>query len=333
MALDDYIKRDEKLRNGTMTRRDFNKLLVKGIGVGAAAGTVGTLEKCSGPTDPDPPPGTDYTHKLLTQAQTLHTDSAVTGTIEVTMRSNGQKYTGPIGQLINLATTKTKTELCDILIQAAGCLPREYTEVGITDNTLNTNVVQMSAMDWGFVTYVMPDGINRSFAARKFDAYFCPDPITGLRLDPGYVNAIEQALLYIQSNSKGWIQSVSFNELGTKPLDSSVPPDGEIWVHRRSDVPGVGNITYPDSRVKVLSSRIFVNQDDIPAALPAETYDALFAGEQQMGNNPSQIGPFFMLMLNRPRDTNTYRINTLKETQKGIDSQTTFQSLEQARFF
>jgi hypothetical protein len=181
-------------------------------------------------------------------------------------------------------------------------------------------------MDWGFVTYVMPDGINRSFAARKFDVYFNPDPLTGLRLDNIYIDPIEQALLYIQSNSKGWIQSVSFNELGNKIHDSSAPPEGEIWVFRDSEYPGISNITYPASNVKVLSSKIFVNQDVSPAFLPSETYDALFAGEQQMGNAPSQIGPFFMLMLNRPRDTNDYVINSQKETQKGIDSQTTFQS-------
>ncbi len=291
------------------------------------------LGKCSSPTGPDPPPpGTDYAHKILTQAQTLHSDSPVTGTVEVTMRSNGQKYTGPIGQQITLATTKNKTELCDILIQANGCLPREYTEVGITDNNLNTNVVEMSAIDWPFLVYIMPDGVNRAWTPRKIDVYFNPDPLTGLRLDDIYIDPIEQALLYIQQNSKGWIQSVNFNELANKPY-ATQPPEGEIWVYRVSDYPGVSNITYPSSYVKVLSSVIFVNQNDIPEALPAETYDALFGAGQEFGFDPNQIGPFFMLMLNRPRDTNNYRINTLKETQKGIDTQTTFQSFAQARFF
>jgi hypothetical protein len=330
MALDDYVKRDEKLKNGTMTRRDFLNLAGK---AGVAGAGVAILGKCAGPTDPDPP-GTDYAHKFMGQAQTLHTDSAVTGTIEVTMRSNGQKYTGPIGQVINLATTKTKTELCDILIQANSCLPREYTEVGITDNTLNTKIVQMNAIDWNGVVYIMPDGINRSWTPRKFDVYFNPDPLTGLRLDNIYIDPIEQALLYIQQNSKGWIQSVNFYELGTKPHDSSVPPEGEIWVYRASDYPGVSNITYPSSYVKVTSSKIFVNQDSsMPAQLPAETYDALFGAGQEFGSDPSFIGPFFMLMLNIPRDTNNHVINPQKQTQKGIDSQTSFQSYEQAKFF
>jgi hypothetical protein len=284
---------------------------------------------CKGSTTPDPPdPPTQYQHALTVNALTLHTDSAVTGTVQVTMRSSGQIYTGSIGQKIALATTTKQEEACDILITATGCLPRGFTEVAVKDSTLTTNLVAMSAMDWDFFFYIVTDGKNRSWVPRKFEVYFNPDPLTGLRLDPGYVNAIEQALLYIQQNSKGWIQSVNFYELGNKPLDPSVPPEGEIWIHRRSDVPGIGNITYPaPSDVKVLSSRIFVNQDDIPAALPAETYDALFAGEQQMGNNPSQIGPFYMMMLNRPRDTNSYVISTQKETQKGVDSQTTFTSV------
>lgn len=286
------------------------------------------LPACKGTTTPDPPdpPATKYQHSLTVQAITLHTDSAVTGTVQVTMRSKAGTYTGAIGEKITLATTTTQEESCDILISATDCLPREFTEVGVKDSTLSTNVVKLSDVDWDYVWYIMPDGVNRSWVPRKFEVYFNPDRLTGLRLDESNIGGVKNALLYVQENSKGYIQTVTFHEDGTKPEDPTVPPDGDIWVYRVSDMSGVANATYPNSYAKVLASKILLNVDNSYGSVSyMETFDALFGAGQEFGSG-DHIGPFFMLMLNRPRDTNNYVITSQKETQKGIDSQTTFTS-------
>lgn len=265
------------------------------------------------PTTPEPPPPpTQYAHALTVQALTLHTDSAVSGTVQVTMRSSGQVYNGSIGQKIALATTTKQEESCDILITATDCLPREFTEAGVKDSMLSTNLVEMmSAIYWEGLFYIMPDGINRAWVPRKFEVYFNPDYLTGLRLDQAYIDPVKTSLLFIQANSKGWIQTVTFHEDGTKPYDPTVPPDGEIWVLRESNYPGGSNVTYPANNAKVMSAKLYFNQSSWgPDQTSAETYDGLFAGEQMMGNDPTFIGPFYMLMLNRPRDTNNYIIST-----------------------
>ncbi len=288
---------------------------------------IALLPACKGSTTPEPPPPTQYQHAITINALTLHTDSAVTGPVKVTMRSSGQVYNGTIGQKIALATTTKQEESCDILISATDCLPREFTEVGVKDSTLSTNVVKLSDVDWDYAWDKMPDGVNRSWVPRKFEVYFNPDPLTGLRLDQGYIEAIKETLNYVQTNSKSWIQTVVFHEDGAKPADATVPPDGEIWVYRRSDVSGIGNVTYPTwPPQKVLSSKESINQEDAgPDRCPSETFDALFGSGQEFGSGDN-IGPFFLLVLNRPRDTNNYIISTQKETQQGIDSQTTFTS-------
>jgi hypothetical protein len=265
-------------------------------------------------------PATQYEHALSVTGSYLYGGAAAGGTVEVTMKSTGQKYTGTIGQAITLAKTTSQTELCDILIKADGAHPREYTQVNVTNTNVNTKLAESAKLDVGnLLNEVMFGGKNASWTPHNINVIFNPDPDSGQRLDQGYINQIVSAINNIKAWSGGYIQSVNFDFNGNK-VYAGAPPEGEVWVFRESNFSGATNGTFPSGGAKVTSSGIFINQSSADSLMAYnETFDAFIQGEQNVGEGKSE---WWLFMMNRPRDTNSYVLSLEKETQVGVDNLT-----------
>jgi hypothetical protein len=93
-----------------------------------------------------------------------------------------------------------------------------------------------------------------------------------------------------------------------------------VWVFRESNFSGATNGTFPSGGAKVTSSGIFINQSSADSLMAYnETFDAFIQGEQNVGEGKSE---WWLFMMNRPRDTNSYVLSLEKETQVGVDNLT-----------
>lgn len=329
---------DDKLRKGTMTRRDFNKLLGQGVLVAVAGGAVATNEKCSSSDpDPPPPPPTKYKHALkATVERTLHYGVPVTaGTYDVTMLSNGKQFlNNNLGTVVNLDETTNREERCNVIVRVPGCLPSEFRNLAITNNDLAVkDVAHLGDFD---LSYLLSDVLTHKVNGKSKNTSWVNQTMAGsaneyqgLRLDQAYIDSIVQALTeFVNAGRRykgtaleeAYIKTFTFNPNGNNPLDSSVPPNGEFWAFHRTDISGVANITYPTSFVNVASSKMFVNQSSaIPGAAYREAFDALLGDGQEIGDDVRFLACVPLLMW-RPRDANDYWVDSEKESREGVDS-------------
>ncbi|MBN2459775.1 hypothetical protein JXB28_05815 [Candidatus Woesearchaeota archaeon] len=357
------------------TKKNFLQKGAKWLGTAALAGYIALVgAACSTPNGPDPPPPpTKYKHSIKVEVgKTLHYGVPVTGGgFRVIMENTGVTYP-PLSQdpatlelletvqtegtTLNLAETTNQTEPCTIILYPKvyfdnDCLPREYRNIGVTNNTLTAeNVILLADVDWTYLhteVFTKKDSMGRSFnngrEPRFLNASSNPDPLTGLRLDPiffegywenGKEYGIKVALLDYQEWGKRYVGTAFEEAYITNVINfvdannihnSTPPPDGDFWAFRESQLSGVTNVTYPISGVKVLSSKEFVNQSSAnPVSAYAETFDALFNGNQNIGN-PDRFRTCVPVSAWRPKggeeSTYVYWIEgTIKESQKGVDN-------------
>jgi len=277
------------------------------------------------------PPATQYSHAISVSATYLFSGSQASGTVDVTMKSSGLKYTGAIGEVITLPKTTTQSEPCDILINGDGALPREYTAVGITNTDLTTNVAETAKLDvTELLGYVMFGGRNAFWTPHTINVIFNPDP-NGVRLAQNYVDQVVEAVNNIKAWSGGYITGVTFDFNGNK-VYAGAPPETEVWVFKQTQLSGVANGTFPSGGNKVTSSGIFINQSSsIPIDAYDKTFDAFVQGEQNgMSGFPSSP-QWIQFMMNRPRDTNSYVLSQDMEAQVGVDTLTTTRTYAQTK--
>lgn len=351
------------------TRRSFLKKSSKWLATAMLAGYIGMFGACQSSDGPEPPPPpTKYKHSLKVEAgKTLHYGQPVTGgTFRVTMEGTGTVYpptssdAATLGTTLNLAETTTREEPCTIIIYPKvyfdnDCLTREYRTIPVTNNTLRAeNVIKLEDVDW---TYLLTEvltkkdnmgrSLNTSWEPRILNASSNPDPLTGLRLEPKYIEGqlengklygIKPALLDFQEWGKRYVGTaaeeayitnvINFVDANNSP--AATPPDGDFQAFRTTEISGVSSITFPITEVKVMSSKELVNQS---SAAPFDAYrealGALISGNTNIGNFDKYRTCIPVLMW-RPRDTNEYWITLEKESQKGADIlSTTIQNFAQ----
>ncbi len=279
---------------------------------------------------PKEAPKQEYAHEIGLICSYLFGGGTATGTFQVVMTSDYQTFNGVLGQKLTLAKTTNKEERCDILIKADGALPREYKQVPITNTDITMNVAELAQLELNLLLAdVMFGGRNACWTPRNITVRFNPDPDTGLRLEPGYIDEIKRAVNNIQAWSKGYIQNVTFVDEDNKPYATD-PAEGETWVYRDGRFSGASNITLPRSGEKVTSAEISINQSSAgPLMAYNETFDAFIQGEQNIGEGRQAWWAF---MLNRPRDTNSFVVTTEKESQTGLDTLTAVQNYAQMTY-
>jgi hypothetical protein len=307
------------------TKRNFLKKTLSTIGSVVLAGYIGITAACSSSTSP-PPPTEKETILTTTQVRQLFNGSNATGT--VTYEDGlGQSVTKNIGEQANLGQiAKGTTKNYNITINANGDHQRITNTVKLGGTqTINTNVADSNDLNvTGLLAYVLFDGKNKSWTPRTIKAIFNPDT-DGSRLPQEYINEIKRAMTNIQEWSKmygtdAYITGLAFDENGNKIQDTTVPPEGEIWVFKESQFSGATNATYPSGGSKVTSSKIFINTSSASYLMTYdETFDAFIQGEQNIGGF-SQLPKWIGFMMNRPRDSNNYVITTGNESQTDIDA-------------
>jgi len=335
---------DQRIRNGKMTRRDFNNLLLKGVVALGVGGAVATNEKCSSSDPEPPPPPTKYKHSLKTIVErTLHFGMPITGgTYDVTMRSSGKLFPGiSLGTLVNLDETTNRVEYCDVIANVPGCLPKEMRNLAVTDNNLTfKDVAYLGDYDHSYLLSevlthkVNGNSVNTSWAGRTMNGSANPDQLTGLRLEQAYIDYVKQALTefinagirYKSTQPEIFIRDFTFDDNGNFIIDSANPPPaGQYRLFRKSDSEGVTNVTYPnDTLLTVISSIERVSREPTGGASPIDAYreafDALIGDNQQIGDATKflQCAP---ILAWRPRGNspNNWFVNEFKESQEGAD--------------
>lgn len=332
---------DERIRSGKMTRRDFNKLLAQGFLAASVGGAVISNDRCSAKDPEPPPPPTKYKHALKTTAEmTLHFGMPLTGgTYDVTMLSTHKLFPNiPLGTLVNLDETTSRTESCDVIVRVPGCLPREMRNLAVTNNNLNfKDVAYFGDYDHPYLLSevlthkVDGNSVNTSWAERTMNGSANPDQLTGLTLSQDRIDYVKQALTeyinatrrHISTQPEQFITSYTFDDNGNFTIDPNNPPSaGQFRLFRKSNTSGVTNITYPnDTLLTVISSIEMVNQSSA-AGIDAylEAFDALVGDNQQISDVAKflQCGP---LLAWRPRGNskNNWYANDEKESQEGGD--------------
>jgi hypothetical protein len=288
---------------------------------------------------PPPEPEKQYTHEAQTNALILQDGSTTTGPVRYISKSTGKEYTASLGQHIELETTTKETELYTVVINADGALEREIKEVPITNTTIDTNVARLAGLNIdNLLKYVLFDNKNKSWTPTTIHVISNPDT-DGTRLPQSYLNEVIRALNDVKTWSKKYgtqeyITSVTLDTNGTNNYDeyrTVAPPEGMIYVYKVHDTTGVTNVSYPYPRGrKVSSAKIWVNTTSAaPINCYQETFDSLVQDNQNTWT--AGIEQWFCLMLNRPRDTNSYEIHSTYETQAGLDTYTTAKSTSQSQ--
>jgi hypothetical protein len=285
----------------------------------------------SSPTTPPPPV---VKEKILTTVQAKYLFSGGTASGTVTYEGLGNTITKNLGEQAELGEiAKGTTSPFTITINVNGALRRIFRQVNLGGTqTLSTDVAGSADLDASnLINYVLFDGKNRSWTPRTITAIFNPDP-DGIRLPQGYVDEIKRAMTNIQSWSKkygtdAYITSVTFDENGNK-VQGIDPPEGEIWIFKETQFSGAMNGTLPRAGNKVTSGWIFINTSSASYIQTYnETFDAFIQGEQNVLGGYTQIPNWIAFMMNRPRDTNNYVLATDNESQDGIDTFSTLQTL------
>jgi len=306
-----------------------------------------------GPTTPEGP----YSHSLRIVAKTLHFGEAVTGTFTVKMLANGKTFEGTVGETLDLDTTASLDEMCDILISCAGCLPREFRWVTVSHNVLATDVLKLADFDIDYLlTQLLTTrdaegrAINRSWRPTLIKGSSNPDRTTGQWLDPAFlegtgsgpspgVEGILPALHDFERWGKRYagtpaeapyVTSVAFDVQSSFADDNTVLPDGEFRVFRADRVAGISVVNFPSTAVKVSAS---VERIDPSSATPLDAY------RWTLGALIGKLGPIedlagyeacLPVLMWRSRDKYSYGISVIKESQTRIDAFNTFETLPAA---
>jgi hypothetical protein len=301
---------NELNNNSALSRRSFLKL----AGIGTAASFLGGCGK-------DPVDKT-YAHGLTLNASDLINGADVSGEVIAIRERDNLTVRGNIGSRMDLGETKNSLENYTIQIVANGYLLREYTGIGISENTLKTNIIPNTADIEGMLANVNRTGMNASWVPREINVIY--NAHDGERLTVDQKRGINDAMEYVKANSKGWITKITPNE-GNNDINNTNIPEGQIWCFPYGTT-AVSNATFPQGGDRVKSGRIFIGDEATSGRAFDETFDVFIQGEQNLGKSydAGKLGDWFTIMFSRPRgNDNNYRLGINKETQKGIGNLTT----------
>jgi hypothetical protein len=314
---------EQKIRNGKMTRRDFNNLLVKGIGVGAVGGAVATLEKCSTTTGPEPPPPTEYDHDfLIEKLQDMETGAEIAGAT-YTITINGQTYNGTVGQKLTLPKTNKKIELCKVVINAPGYYQRTYNSGEVTTGTkIAPTLVNVMFPLADYLTF-WPTGHTYGWSSRTMNVTF--NQGLGDRLD--FVAAIKQPInndpegkdFLHYSRVHNWneyfLNDIRFSN-GTHVIDTTIPPVGDWWAFLDSSSGGVSTAAYSSNGTDIIAIKELINPGTGSGQVIRDTKLALLR-VPGIADFP-QVKQWMILKFNRPA-TADYVFGLGGESQNGFD--------------
>jgi hypothetical protein len=253
---------------------------------------------------------------------------------------NGQTYTGIFDQKLALPKTTKKIELSEVILYPTGGLQRTYRTGEITEGTqLAPNVIRLPFPIQSYLSNIMPTGQNRGWAVRDINVTFNPDPQTGLRLDEIFKQGFKVAL-YDPGNPaqtqdfKHWswvpnwpitdqyfLRSITYSD-GNHIIDPTVPPNGDFWAFRESDLSGTTCSPLSSNGIDIVAIKLFVNESSAgPGSVTNETQVAFMHGTPGIAGHPD-LPYWSMLMFNRP-NTPDYTIGLTGEAQDGFDARST----------
>jgi hypothetical protein len=303
---------------------------------GAAIGLAAFLSACSSPVTPPPPPPPNKVkvYATLTAKDCFTGITIPTGQVSY-QPPTGSPVTKNLGEQAYLGEINPNTTMdVDITVTVGGYLKRVFNDVALSGTkSLDTTLLNLNGFNLdGYTSYFLDQCGNAASGWQNMiwdqpsvKVYFNPDPSTGERLPTDFITATEAAVNEIVSYSRGFINSVSFDENGTKPLDTTVPPNGEIWVYRRSDTTGIQNVTYPVGGDVVKASKIWYNvPTTIIEQIRAEVMDTTIQNNQNIFQE-NDVAKFFEFSLkHRPKGSAmSYRIFLDREQQTGFDGTVT----------
>lgn len=167
MSLENNIQKIEK--ETPIKRRSFLKKIGLTLGAIVLAATVG----CS-PTKTTTP--TQYTHQATVNAQILQNGITASGTATFVGVSTGKTYKAALGQAAALDTTTNQTEEYNITITGANTLERRINNVGITNTTINTNILDLTNANISdLLNYVLFGGVNAGWSPTTINVVINPD--------------------------------------------------------------------------------------------------------------------------------------------------------------
>jgi len=318
--------------------RSFLKKTLSTIGGVVLAGYIGITAACSTPvTPPPPPPPTEYSHAITIKNPVYMQDGfPAAGNFTVTM--SGVDHPGNFDQKLDLPKSRNKIELCKVVLNTTG-LTRTYRSGEITDNTqLAPNVVRMPFPIAEFLQYVISTGQNPGWAVRDINVTFNPDPLTGLRLDEIFEQGVKIAI-YDPANPlnpntfKNWswvpnwpindqyfLRNINYSD-GNHIIDTTVPPDGDIWAFRVSDISGTTHSCYPTGGIATMSIKLLINQASASPGSATNETEASFFRTQGVGGSP-YLEAWSRLVSNRS-NTPDWTIGPGGEAQDGFDARST----------
>ncbi len=314
---------ESKLRNAKMTRRDFNELLAKGLGVGAG---IAILGKCSSTTGPEPPPPTEYNHDfLIEKLQDMETGATITGAT-YTLTMNGQTYNGVVGQTLTLPKSSKKIELCKVVINAPGYFQRTYNSGEVTTGTrISPTLVNLSFPIADYLVF-WPTGNTYGWSSRTMNVTFNQ----GLGDRPDFVAAIKQPInqdpegkdFYHYSRVHNWgeffLNDIRYDLNGQHVIDTTTPPVGDWWAFERTDLPGTSNSHYSSNGIDLIAIKEYINPASAgPIDATRETKIALLQ-VPGIADFP-QVPQWMRLKFNRPA-TADYIFTLAGEVQNGFDA-------------
>ena len=302
---------------------------------GAAIGLAAFLSACSSPVTPPPPPPPNKVkvYATLTAKDCFTGITIPTGQVSY-QPPTGSPVTKNLGEQAYLGEINPNTTMdVDITVTVGGYLKRVFNDVALSGTkSLDTTLLDLTDFNLnGYTSYFLDQCGNAASGWQNMvwdqpsiKVYFNPDPQTGLRLSPEYIQATEAAINEIALYSKGFINSVSFDENGTKP-GSVAPPNGEIWVFRESQYSGVTNITWPSGGDTVKSSALFYNMSSsIPERVRAEVMDSFIKNNQNIFLDEYIAKWFEFSLKHRPKGSAiSYKIFLDREEQTGFDGTVT----------
>ena len=154
---------------------------------------------------------------------------------------------------------------------ADDALKRIFKSVAMSGtNEFVTDLLKLSGFNYdGMRQYItgygnIPEYVtNKRWNVNHLDVSFNPDNWsggTGKTLPDEFIKAVKDAILKIVADSDGFIKSYSFSN-ANNPIDNTIPPDGNIWVHRYSNINGMGTAEYPTAGDQIKSVDILINPE------------------------------------------------------------------------
>jgi len=332
-AKDEQIKSylDDKI-----SRRDFLKYM------GATAASA-YLAACN--PEPPEPPQPNYI-KLISSGNATETlsNSPMTGTMRFIgsaydLGVNNKPYLKnfdvemPFGEQAYLGMMpEGQSAYYEMDFMANDALKRIFKQVAMSGtNDYQTDVLKLSGFNYdGMRQYMTGYGTVPEYVTNKrwnvdhLDVSFNPNRTTGETLPQDYIDQVKSVILKMFSNSGGFIKSYSFSN-ENKPEDSTVPPDGQIWVFCSSDLNGTGGIDYPISGDQVKSAKLMANPiNSHPLQFGNETYNIFLQGVNDISaapNNDIYVDNWYRSLFKRRIDVKFYGD---REEQNGFTGNTNY---------